>query len=119
MSDPLLCRECIREQLADGSQPWNSRQALTVWDGNALCHAHLPQPSTDAAALLGKRVRVHLEEKVVVTGILLGFGTSGEFEVIEADGDVHYCWPLLSIEEDRNEPFPPGRREGSGPGVRE
>jgi len=51
-------------------------------------------------ALLGKRVRVSLTDAgTVVTGRLLGFGTDGEFEVEEPDGVIHYCWPLLSIEE--------------------
>jgi hypothetical protein len=48
--------------------------------------------------LLGKRVRVKLDESVIVTGVLLGFGDDGTFEIGQ-DGFVHYCWPLLDIEE--------------------
>jgi hypothetical protein len=58
-------------------------------------------------ALLGKRVRVMLNmpqpgdrtEAVIAEGKLIGFGQGGEFEVIEDDGFVHYCWPMLDIEE--------------------
>lgn len=55
-----------------------------------------------ARALLGKRVRVTLKDDgpVIVTGKLLGFGEGGDFEILD-DGDltVHYCWPMLGIEE--------------------
>lgn len=71
--------------------------------------------------LLGKRVRVLLGYKVrqralepgmpfyneeydydrpvVATGVLLAFGQDGEFELLQTDGMVHYCWPMLDIEE--------------------
>jgi hypothetical protein len=58
-----------------------------------------------ARKLLGRRVTVTLKlpdggaEAVITTGVLLGFGEGGEFEVLEADGFVHYCWPMLTIEE--------------------
>lgn len=44
-----------------------------------------------ARGLLGKKVRVTLIEKgpVVVHGLLLGFGSEGEFEILEADGQMH------------------------------
>lgn len=54
--------------------------------------------------LLGKRVRVFLSESTIVTGTLLAFGDGGDFEILEDDGFVHYCWPLLEIEE-INEPL--------------
>lgn len=56
-------------------------------------------------AFLGKQVRVRLGTEtdgvtpVVVEGKLLGFGDGGEFEVEESDGAVHYCWPMLEVEE--------------------
>ncbi len=56
--------------------------------------------SADHRKFLGKRVNVKLAEGVVATGQLLGFATDGEFEIYdEADGSIHYCWPLLSITE--------------------
>lgn len=60
----------------------------------------------DARSLLGKRVRVTLaypdrENAVstVATGILLAFGDDGEFEILDDGGFMHYCWPMLDIEE--------------------
>lgn len=58
-------------------------------------------------AMLGKRVRVFLNmpqpgdrtEAVIAEGQLIGFGQGGDFEIIEDDGFVHYCWPMLDIEE--------------------
>lgn len=49
--------------------------------------------------LLGKRVRVKLAEDKITEGIFLAFGDEGTFEIEEDDGFVHYCWPLLDIEE--------------------
>lgn len=57
--------------------------------------------------LLGKQVKVTLDygtyspggKAVIVTGKLLAFGDGGDFEVLEEDGFVHYCWPLLDMEE--------------------
>jgi hypothetical protein len=59
----------------------------------------------ETRALLGKRVRVTIkrplpeEAPVICEGKLIGFGTGGDFEILEDDGCVHYCWPLLDIEE--------------------
>jgi len=59
----------------------------------------------DVRALLGKKVRVTLNRgsgehpATVTTGTLLGFGDGGDFEILEANGFMHYCWPLLDIEE--------------------
>jgi hypothetical protein len=49
--------------------------------------------------LLGKQVRVKLDTNVVAEGKLLGFGDEGTFELLGDDGFVHYCWPMLDIEE--------------------
>lgn len=47
---------------------------------------------------LGKRVHVRMDHAIVATGRLLGFGTNGEFEVLdEEDGSIHYCWPALNM----------------------
>lgn len=63
----------------------------------------------DCAGLLGKRVRVTLDHggypdpgspSVIVTGQLLGFADSGEFEILMDDGFTHYAWPMLDIEEE-------------------
>ena len=58
-------------------------------------------PRDERRALLGRRVRVTLDEpsSVITEGKLLGFGEGGDFEILEDDGFVHYCWPMLSIEE--------------------
>lgn len=52
-----------------------------------------------AVTLLGKHVRVTLAEKAIVEGRLLSFSEMGEFTVLDASGDVHYCWPMLHVEE--------------------
>ena len=36
---------------------------------------------------------------VITEGQLLGFGQGGDFEILKDDGFVHYCWPMLKIEE--------------------
>lgn len=58
------------------------------------------------AAMLGHRVRVMLvqgdegsDPRTITEGVLLGFGDGGDFEVLESDGMVHYCWPMLEIEQ--------------------
>jgi hypothetical protein len=57
----------------------------------------------EVKTLLGKRVRVrlgdHQDKPVIITGQLLGFGDGGDFEILEDDGFVHYCWPMLDVEE--------------------
>jgi hypothetical protein len=55
--------------------------------------------SAKARALLGKQVVVTLGPATIVEGKLLGFGEGGDFEVLEDDGFVHYCWPMLDIED--------------------
>lgn len=56
---------------------------------------------------LGKQVEVLLAidgdgSKVVARGQLLGFGEGGDFEILEDDGFVHYCWPALEMRERSN-----------------
>jgi hypothetical protein len=53
----------------------------------------------DVVKMLGKRVRVRLYEQAATEGVLLGFGSDGEFEVVDAMGAVHYCWPMLDVVE--------------------
>lgn len=64
-------------------------------------------PDDYARTLLGQQVRVTLgyepcnDERGIPTiteGRLLGFGQGGDFEILEDDGFVHYCWPALKIE---------------------
>lgn len=64
-------------------------------------------------AMLGKQVRVTLNRggypdpdapSKISTGQLLGFGQGGDVEIMEDDGFVHYCWPMLDIELDTGEP---------------
>src|SRR5438445_187077 len=45
---------------------------------------------------------------VIVTGQLLAFGDGGDFEILEDDGFVRYCWPLLDMEEVEDEPISEG-----------
>jgi len=69
------------------------------------------EPGDYARSLLGQQVRVvmdytdgttHTVEEqglpVITEGTLLGFGDGGDFEILEDDGFVHYCWPMLKIE---------------------
>lgn len=61
--------------------------------------ADQPTFTQQAISLLGKRVRVTLDEAVVTEGVLLGFGDGGQFEIQEDDGLVYHAWPMLAIEE--------------------
>ena len=65
-----------------------------------LAHAEI-------VTLLGKRVKVTLDHggypdpatpAVITEGTFLGFSEGGELEVLEDDGFVHYCWPMLHVE---------------------
>jgi hypothetical protein len=75
--------------LSTGGGSFGARVA--VWRGS--------ETPADRAALLGKRVRVTLDEAVVVEGRLLGFGDGGNFEIEQDDGFVYHAWPMLAIEE--------------------
>lgn len=55
--------------------------------------------SRDPRMLLGKEVRVKLDANTIAKGKLLGFGDGGDFEILDEMGFVHYCWPMLDIEE--------------------
>lgn len=57
-----------------------------------------PEGHHGNAALLGKRVRITLDENVVTEGVLLGFGDGGDFELQQDDGFVYHAWPMLRIE---------------------
>jgi hypothetical protein len=77
-----------------------------------LLHKGTPsQPGDYARSLLGQQVRVVLGYTdgevsgdeyrglpVITEGQLLGFGQGGDFEILEDDGFVHYCWQMLKIE---------------------
>lgn len=61
--------------------------------------------------MLGKQVTVTLDRKgvnpdgiaygsnEVISGQLLGTGEGGNFEILEDDGMVYHCWPMLEIRE--------------------
>lgn len=53
--------------------------------------------------LLGKQVKVTLAEgrtdQVVAEGQLLSFSEGGEAVLRDEMGLLHYCWPMLKIEE--------------------
>lgn len=61
--------------------------------------------------LLGQRVKAFLTypdengTATIAVGTLIGFGQGGDFELLEDDGFVHYCWPLLDIEQEGNENY--------------
>lgn len=59
---------------------------------------------------LGKQVKVILDKDewivrdnpnpkpVIIAGKLLSFSDAGEFVIEDDAGDIHYCWPMLTIE---------------------
>jgi hypothetical protein len=51
----------------------------------------------DRRHLLGKQVRVKLDEQVIAEGQLLGWGDGGDVELLGDDGFIHHCWPALEI----------------------
>ena len=53
----------------------------------------------EVASLLGKNVKVKLDESIVAEGQLLGWGDGGDVQLRDEMGFVHHCWPMLSIEE--------------------
>ena len=52
----------------------------------------------DYEHLLGKRVRIKLDEDVFVEGVLLRWSDSGEVVYKGDDDDVWHAWPLLGCE---------------------
>jgi hypothetical protein len=72
---------------------WHRKRKAEQWDPEVTArHAR-------TTALLGKKVQVTLDTERIVYGIFLGFGEGGDVEILEDDGFVHYCWPMLEIEE--------------------
>lgn len=53
----------------------------------------------ETESFLGKNVRVKIGETQIVEGKLLSFADDGSFEVLDEGFIVHYCWPMLSVEE--------------------
>lgn len=57
----------------------------------------------DRLKFLGRQVIVTLDSipgnPMITMGRLLAFGSDGSFEILKDDGFVHYCWPMLKIEE--------------------
>jgi len=51
-----------------------------------------------AAQLLGKEVRIFLDDTVFVEGQLLGFSDGGEAHIRDEMGFIHQCWPMLQVE---------------------
>lgn len=54
-------------------------------------------------SFLGQRVRISYSQdngqfREVSVGTFIGFSEGGDFEILEDDGFVHFCWPLLHIE---------------------
>jgi hypothetical protein len=62
----------------------------------------------EVVALLGQQVEVLLAREgtpadmtvtknIISQGQLLGFGDGGDLEILEDDGFVHHCWPMLEV----------------------
>jgi small nuclear ribonucleoprotein (snRNP)-like protein len=49
-------------------------------------------------ALLGKDVKVKLDDTVVAQGRLIAFDDAGECVLVDEMGFTHWCWPMLEIE---------------------
>jgi hypothetical protein len=78
----------------------NDLEAALSSDAAKAAPPGLPEDS-QVRPLLGKRVRVRLDDNgaEIITGLLLGFGSCGDFEIRDDNGFPHYCWPMLSVEE--------------------
>lgn len=51
-------------------------------------------------SLVGKNVILRYGEKEVHRGMLIGFGTDGQFVILdESDDSVFYGWPMLDVQE--------------------
>lgn len=78
---------------------WRQRQELMILLEHLMRTNEGIRP---AHKLLGKQVTVilnHDDPKAVSRGQLLGFGEGGNIEILEDDGFIHYCWPMLEIRE--------------------
>jgi hypothetical protein len=53
----------------------------------------------DWKPLVGKRVRVRLDQKTVVVGRLLALGDHGSAVVQDDDAEHWHVWPTLDVEE--------------------
>ncbi len=77
------------ERAPGGNETWAD------WDKKAelyLRHA-------SDRGLIGQVVRLKYGDQKFCQGRLLGFGTDGQFEILdESDGAVHYGWPMLGLE---------------------
>lgn len=60
---------------------------------------HRGPVTAERVKLLGKQVRVTLDEQYVIQGRLLAFCEDGEFVIEDSAGMVSYGWPALSIKE--------------------
>jgi hypothetical protein len=63
---------------------------------------HMPEEAEwhkTITAFLGQQVEVLLAatDNVVAKGQLLGFGDGGDVEILQDDGLVHHCWPMLEM----------------------
>ena len=59
--------------------------------------------TADRLRLAGKRVRVKLDDHVVIEGKLLGWDEGGEVQLLGDDGFVWHGWPMLEMTEVREE----------------
>ena len=64
--------------------------------------------------LLGRRVRVKLDENLIQEGKLLGFGEDGEINILGDDGMVWHGWPALEVTEAPEPDNTLPRRDGHG-----
>ena len=98
----------VRRVSTEDPEPTVSLLQEIYGSHTVLFHKDGPsQPGEYARSLLGQQVRVVLDYDPpgdtggvarVTEGQLLGFGQGGDFEILEDDGFVHYCWPMLRIE---------------------
>jgi biotin-(acetyl-CoA carboxylase) ligase len=48
--------------------------------------------------LMGKEVRVTLDDQHIATGTLIAYGDDGEIILRDEMGFLHWCWPALNVE---------------------
>lgn len=78
---------------------WEQRQELDILLQHLMRTDEGKRPEH---RLLGKQVTVILDpddSHGVSHGQLLGYGEEGTVEILEDDGFIHYCWPMLEIRE--------------------
>ena len=100
-------QEVRRVRRKDPERPLSLLQGMFGSDTVLFHKDGRSSPDAYARSLLGEQVRVVLgyesvnDEQGIPTvceGQLLGFGDGGDFEILEDDGFVHYCWPMLKVE---------------------